>query len=387
MSQSSHERYPESSFSACIHEVGLGRTDICIGNFWPTAERSIISQFTADLYQDNFYLVTFQQEATSVGEFFSTAFRPFSGYVWLMIAVITVFVAATYVYIEGWTNHSEFPESTTASKFFSSLYFKIISFLGGAPVHVPETPQGRVISTSFGFFILVIVASYTANLASFLVIQSVHGQFDSIETGVQMGVKFCGQAALQSTIVAQYPQLARIYIPKKNTIAALHAMEEGECGAAIVSKNDLDYARRGRGLSEGEDVTVHCNKVQVGDVVFSLGNGLPVSPDMHRAVSWATVHYATMYPYFLDAEKAKNTFLNPFVCTADSGVSSAGKLTLIDLGGVMVITICGVLFAVVWFMISSRCNNKGGTNDKTGGTEEESIVASDPENHLFPKVQ
>ena len=40
-SAESKELYPGSSFTACVHDISVGTTDICVGNFWPTGERRI----------------------------------------------------------------------------------------------------------------------------------------------------------------------------------------------------------------------------------------------------------------------------------------------------------------------------------------------------------
>ena len=39
VSTSSMQYSPGSSFTACVHEVALNNTDLCIGNFWETVVR------------------------------------------------------------------------------------------------------------------------------------------------------------------------------------------------------------------------------------------------------------------------------------------------------------------------------------------------------------
>jgi hypothetical protein len=40
VSEASKSRF-SSSYTACVHEVALGETDICIGNFWMTPQRLV----------------------------------------------------------------------------------------------------------------------------------------------------------------------------------------------------------------------------------------------------------------------------------------------------------------------------------------------------------
>ena len=35
-----------SSYSACVHDVAMNETDMCIGPFWLTSERQLMSPFT-----------------------------------------------------------------------------------------------------------------------------------------------------------------------------------------------------------------------------------------------------------------------------------------------------------------------------------------------------
>ena len=51
-SAESKELYPGSSFTACVHDVGIGKTDICVGNFWVTAERLALTDFAQPFSED-----------------------------------------------------------------------------------------------------------------------------------------------------------------------------------------------------------------------------------------------------------------------------------------------------------------------------------------------
>eukprot|EP00971_Amphidinium_carterae_P037327 733795-Amphidinium_carterae.1 len=46
LSNVSQQRFPYSSFSACVHDVALNKTDICIGNVWDLPDRLVMAPFT-----------------------------------------------------------------------------------------------------------------------------------------------------------------------------------------------------------------------------------------------------------------------------------------------------------------------------------------------------
>ena len=55
-----------SSWTACVHEVALGETDICIGNFWVTIQRLQLATFTSSLYNDEWKLVVREEESSGL---------------------------------------------------------------------------------------------------------------------------------------------------------------------------------------------------------------------------------------------------------------------------------------------------------------------------------
>ena len=50
---------------------------------------------------------------------------------------------------------------------FNSLWFATGSMLGQGGDNTPRTPSGRILGAAFWFFILIMISTYTANLAAF----------------------------------------------------------------------------------------------------------------------------------------------------------------------------------------------------------------------------
>ena len=62
--------FPESSFTACVHDVAINNTDMCLASFWVTPQRLLMTEFTVAISFDTFNLVVFVDEdkSTSFGE-------------------------------------------------------------------------------------------------------------------------------------------------------------------------------------------------------------------------------------------------------------------------------------------------------------------------------
>jgi hypothetical protein len=98
ISNSSKAFSPNSSYTACVHDVAIGETDMCIGEFWTNNERiSIMEQegaFSTTVTQDDFYLVATREERTetlrqAVGNFFALCQSP----VWVCTVLIVLYVS------------------------------------------------------------------------------------------------------------------------------------------------------------------------------------------------------------------------------------------------------------------------------------------------------
>ena len=50
---------------------------------------------------------------------------------------------------------------------FNSLWFATGSMLGQGGDNTPRSPSGRILGAAFWFFILIMISTYTANLAAF----------------------------------------------------------------------------------------------------------------------------------------------------------------------------------------------------------------------------
>jgi hypothetical protein len=65
--------------------VALGNVDLCVGDFWETAERRQLTTMTVSLDMDVFSLVSSSDTQAKAREFFFSAiFMPFDSNVWIL---------------------------------------------------------------------------------------------------------------------------------------------------------------------------------------------------------------------------------------------------------------------------------------------------------------
>ena len=83
ISDIAREEHPQNSYEACLLDVEIGNTDICIGPFWKYYESD---SFSNALFQDEFYLVIPKNEGSNL-ELLLTPVMPFTWDAWIWIAL------------------------------------------------------------------------------------------------------------------------------------------------------------------------------------------------------------------------------------------------------------------------------------------------------------
>jgi hypothetical protein len=67
----------------------------------------------------------------------------------------------------GHRKTSENPDEGEEFNLMNSLWFATASTLQQGGDNTPKSPSGRILATAFWFFILIVISTYTANLAAF----------------------------------------------------------------------------------------------------------------------------------------------------------------------------------------------------------------------------
>jgi hypothetical protein len=106
LSNASKAASPSSSYTACIHDIAIGETDICVGETWSTDYRISLMEedgsYTTTITQDDFYLVASKMAKKDtlwdeVASFFSIA----QAEVWAATIMIVLYTSLAMYSIEG----------------------------------------------------------------------------------------------------------------------------------------------------------------------------------------------------------------------------------------------------------------------------------------------
>eukprot|EP00931_Biecheleriopsis_adriatica_P111180 TRINITY_DN8552_c0_g5_i1.p1 TRINITY_DN8552_c0_g5~~TRINITY_DN8552_c0_g5_i1.p1 ORF type:complete len:519 (-),score=66.04 TRINITY_DN8552_c0_g5_i1:107-1663(-) len=223
--------------------------DIALGDFAATAERHAKGfRFTYPILNESPQLVgQVRSRGASVLETLFSFSRPFTARLWLAIFVTFIFVAFVYATIEtkeylleskeyvicGVTEAETYSvaENTYWRNLAQSLYLTVASFTSGG-IFRPHTAAGKTFVLTWTFTVLVLVSSYTANMASMIVIsRSKEAAVTSVEDAIDRGLPVCVYhgGAFDNFMTRTYPSL-HIRYPE---VWSYENVRNGVCAAMV----------------------------------------------------------------------------------------------------------------------------------------------------------
>ncbi|XP_043530337.1 glutamate receptor ionotropic, delta-2 isoform X2 [Chiloscyllium plagiosum] len=169
---------PDGNWNGLIGELAFKRADVGISALTITPERESVVDFTTR-YMD--YSVGFLlKKAERTVDMFA-CLAPFDFSLWACITG-TVILVGLLVYLLNWLNPPRLQMgSVTSTTLYNSMWFVYGSFVqqGG---EVPYTTLAtRMMMGVWWLFALIVISSYTANLAAFLTINRIENSIQSLQ--------------------------------------------------------------------------------------------------------------------------------------------------------------------------------------------------------------
>jgi hypothetical protein len=168
------------------------------GGYFITDQRLRTADFTTPFLDTGLLLVTQKKVVARSSLLDLPSLSPFTPRLWLVIVFLAVYAGVVFWFLE---NRSPNQRGVAKQKFVSEINMKppyglswvgfkrnfsesqYLSFTGitGMSVHTPVTFYGQIFSIVFNLACVIIVASYTANLTSFLTREAGATAFTNVE--------------------------------------------------------------------------------------------------------------------------------------------------------------------------------------------------------------
>ena len=287
--QNDTDSMPLTDFSYCLHDVAIGRLDLCVAPIWVTPERAAVVSFLPPVRFDHFYFVE-----TVDGRSLLAVFRPFSMGAWgLLIGFLVVAVLLHWAdrrrqeqKKEKEQRKKEDPPRPRNSNSSVEELTKAFSqvMLGDA-----ETPKNICLSLGLAFFMLIVGATYTAHLAEHLIANPHNGKIGgwagAIRKSRDTPLKVCVDVVAEKDLKQDYPNVE--FQAVDNSFNIPRELRKGNCRGAIMPQYVIELMHKGE-LLEGNDRGCDLQVVDREEVVLSFAVSFAVSNAWAQSLSWAT---------------------------------------------------------------------------------------------------
>jgi hypothetical protein len=344
-----------SSFTRCVHEVRLGKVDLCVGDFWETPQRRNLAPFTAPIDSDFFTLYTTVNASAERNkpfdpQMFLKIFLPFDNSVWLLLFITVLVCTVAKLIVQG-----EFPPKSEDGATIGTIcidyvgtlcqgvWDTIMSFLGGEDPVVDSSINwpSRFITIGIGIFVFIHVNSYTGSLAAYYVSANSFqlGKVNNLEDIKLQGGKLCLYESMSSATA----QIINAVIPPSQTIQMdnygpmLEQLSKGACLAAVVGKFETRTFIRSANVNftvctdeKDKNNFATCNDKSVAPETFRL-NPATCGDKCKRAGRFCDLvrlQDSTISTISLSWEMPVKKELEPWISFAMLRIHTAGNLSL-----------------------------------------------------------
>ncbi|XP_071050372.1 glutamate receptor ionotropic, kainate 2-like isoform X10 [Onthophagus taurus] len=355
-------------WNGIVQELILHRADLAVGSMTINYARESVIDFTKP-FMNLGISILFKVPTSQQTRLFSFM-NPLAMDIWLyvlsayILVSLTMFVVARFSPYEWHNPHPCEIENETVENQFSlanSFWFTIGTLMQQGSDLNPKATSTRIVGGIWWFFTLIIISSYTANLAAFLTVERMITPIENAEdlagqTDIPYGTLDSGSTMtfFRDSMIETYKKMWRFMENRKPPVfvptyeEGIQRVLEGNY-AFLMESTMLDYI-----------VQRDCNLTQIGGLLDSKGYGIatPMGSPWRDKISLAILELQEKGEIQLLYDKWwKNT---GETCTRNEKgkESKANSLGVDNIGGVFVVLLCGLAFAVIVAIIEFCYNSK-----------------------------
>uniref|UniRef100_A0A9J7XCD8 Glutamate receptor n=1 Tax=Cyprinus carpio carpio TaxID=630221 RepID=A0A9J7XCD8_CYPCA len=373
-------RDPETKiWNGMVGELVYGKAEIAVAPLTITLVREEVIDFSKPFMSLGISIMIKKPQKSKPGVF--SFLDPLAYEIWMCIVFAYIGVSVVLFLVSRFSPyewHTEEPEEGSDGPpsdqppnefgIFNSLWFSLGAFMQQGCDFTPRSLSGRIVGGVWWFFTLIIISSYTANLAAFLTVERMVSPIESAEdlakqTEIAYGTLDSGSTKefFRRSKIAVYEKMWSYMKSAEPTVFTKTTAE----GVARVRKSKGKYAFLLEStMNEYTEQRKPCDTMKVGGNLDSKGYGVatPKGSQLRNAVNLAVLKLNEQG--LLDKLKNK-WWYDKGECGSGGGDSkdkSSQALSLSNVAGVFYILVGGLglamLVALVEFCYKSRAEAK-----------------------------
>uniref|UniRef100_A0AAV2MAK9 Glutamate receptor n=1 Tax=Knipowitschia caucasica TaxID=637954 RepID=A0AAV2MAK9_KNICA len=343
---------PNGSWTGMVGELINRKADLAVASFTITSEREKVIDFSKPFMTLGISILYRVHMGRKPGYF--SFLDPFSPAVWLfmLLAYLAVscvlFLAARLSPYEWYNPHPCLRERRDMLEnqytLGNSLWFPVGGFMQQGSEIMPRALSTRCVSGVWWAFTLIIISSYTANLAAFLTVQRMEVPIESPDdladqTNIEYGT-IHGGSTMTFFMNSRYQTYQRMwnYMYSKQPSVFVKSTEEGIARVvnskyAFLMESTMNEYHRG----------LNCNLTQIGGLLDTKGYGIgmPLGSPFRDEITLAILQLQENNRL----EILKRRWWEGGQCPKEEDHRAKG-LGMENIGGIFVVLICGLIIAV-----------------------------------------
>ncbi|XP_049771202.1 glutamate receptor ionotropic, kainate 2 [Schistocerca cancellata] len=382
-------------WNGIVRELMEKRADLAVASMTINYARESVIDFTKPFMNLGIGIL-FKVSESMPSRLFSFM-NPLAVEIWLYVLAAYVLVSLTIWVVARFSPYewcvpacacSDYQHATAALLVFqndftlaNSFWFTIGTLMQQGSDLNPKATSTRIVGGIWWFFTLIIISSYTANLAAFLTVERMITPIENAadlaeQTEISYGTLEGGSTMtfFRDSKIGIYQKMWR-FMESKRPSVLVSTYEEGVKRvlegnyAFLMESTMLDYA-----------VQRDCNLTQIGGLLDSKGYGIatPKGSPWRDKISLAILELQEKGIIQILYDKWwKNT---GDVCNRDdkSKESKANALGIENIGGVFVVLLCGLALAILVAILEFCWNSK-----KNAQTDRQSLCSEMAEELRF----
>ncbi|CAB3259428.1 unnamed protein product [Arctia plantaginis] len=375
------KKLPNGTWDGVVGDLMRGETDIAISALTMTAEREEVIDFVAPYFEQTGILIAIRKPIRKTSLFkFMTVLRT---EVWLSIVAALVLTGFMIWLLDKYSPYSArnnpdaYPYPCREFTLKESFWFALTSFTPQGGGEAPKALSGRTLVAAYWLFVVLMLATFTANLAAFLTVERMQTPVSSLEQlarqsrinytvveGSSVHQYFINMKFAEDTLYRVWKEITlnatsdqaqyRVWdYPIReqygHILLAINAsgpVPDAKTGFQQVNEHtDADFAFIHDSAEIKYEVTRNCNLTEVGEVfaeqpyAIAVQQGSRLQEDLSRAL------LELQKERFL--EQLASKYWNESARQACPDADESEGITLESLGGVFIATLFGLGLAMI----------------------------------------
>nr|XP_020470473.1 glutamate receptor ionotropic, kainate 2-like [Monopterus albus] len=338
-------------WNGMVKELMDHRADLAVAPLTITYVREKVIDFSKPFMTLGISILYRKPNGTNPGVF--SFLSPLSPDIWMYILLAylgvscVLFVIARFSPYEWYNPHPCNPDSDVVENNFTllnSFWFGVGALMQQGSELMPKALSTRIVGGIWWFFTLIIISSYTANLAAFLTVERMESPIDSADdlakqTKIEYGVVEDGSTMtfFKKTKISTYDKMWEFMSSRRHSVMVKNAEE----GIHRVLTSDYAFLMESTTI---EFVTQrNCNLTQIGGLIDSkaYGVGTPMGSPYRDKITIAILQLQEEGKLHMMKEK----WWRGNGCPEEES-KEASALGVQNIGGIFIVLAAGLVLSV-----------------------------------------